>query len=195
MNDGTYSPIAMMKPQDRGPFPLAVIAHMNGGGGTEWLRVVAIRELDAGAAGESRLRGGADALPPAAGDYLAVGRRPAGSPQIPETRMNITQQMLDEEKAATRARIDMMNVAMERINRIKTPILVMGRINDNNEPQLRLAYELAKEAGKPVEWKQYEHPEHGFIFVTRNAKGVYDPDPTHKQIVADTIAHFNGCLK
>jgi len=108
--------------------------------------------------------------------------------------MNVTQQMLDEEKAATRARID-MTVAMERINRIKTPILVMGRINDNNEPQFRLAYELAKEAGKPVEWKQYEHPEHGFIFVTRNAKGAYDPDPTQKQIVADTIAHFNSCLK
>jgi hypothetical protein len=31
MNDGTYSPIAMMKPQGRGPFPLVVIAHMNGG--------------------------------------------------------------------------------------------------------------------------------------------------------------------
>jgi hypothetical protein len=71
----------------------------------------------------------------------------------------------------------------------------MGRINDDNEPQFRLAYELAKEAGKQVEWKQYEHPQHGFVFVTRNAKGVYDPDPAQKQIVADTIAYFNGCLK
>src|SRR5258706_10351383 len=127
---------------------------------------------------------------------MAVGRSPAGptAVQIPETRMNVTQQMLDEEKAATRARID-MSVAIERINRIKTPILVMGRVNDNNMPQFRLSYELAKEAGKQVEWKQYEHPEHGFIFVTRNAKGVYDPDPTQRQIVSDTIAHFNSCLK
>jgi acetyl esterase/lipase len=131
---------------------------------------------------------------PAAGEYLGVGRRPAGSPQIPETRMNVTQQMMDQELAETRARTN-MTVAMERINRIKTPILVMGRINDNNEPQFRLAYELAKEAGKQVEWKQYEHPEHGFVFVTRNAKGVYDPDPAQKQIVADTIAYFNSCLK
>jgi len=38
MNDGTYSPIAMMKPAGNGRFPLVVIAHMNGGGGTEWLR-------------------------------------------------------------------------------------------------------------------------------------------------------------
>jgi len=36
--DGVYSPIAMMKPQGRGPFPLIVLAHMNGGQGTRWLR-------------------------------------------------------------------------------------------------------------------------------------------------------------
>ena len=108
--------------------------------------------------------------------------------------MDVTQQMMDEELAATRARTN-MTIAKERIGRIKTPILVMGRINDDNEPQFRLAYELMKEAGKPAEWKQYTHKEHGFIFVTRNAKGVYDPDPAQKQIVADTIAHFNGCLK
>ena len=38
MNDGTYSPIAMMKPQGSGRVPLVVLAHMNGGGGTRWLR-------------------------------------------------------------------------------------------------------------------------------------------------------------
>jgi hypothetical protein len=31
--------------------------------------------------------------------------------------------------------------------------------------------------------------------VRRNAKGVYEPDPAQRQIVADTIAYFNGCLK
>src|SRR5262245_55716101 len=38
MNDGTYSPIAMMKPQGGGRFPLVVIAHMNGCGRTRWLQ-------------------------------------------------------------------------------------------------------------------------------------------------------------
>src|SRR4029453_7943132 len=33
-----YSPIAMMKPQATGRFPLVVLAHMNGGGGTRWIR-------------------------------------------------------------------------------------------------------------------------------------------------------------
>jgi hypothetical protein len=134
------------------------------------------------------------AVEPAAGEYLGVGPRKPGAPRPPETRMDVTQKMMDEELADTRSRTN-MTIAMERINRIKTPILVMGRINDDNEPQFRLAYELAKEAGKQAEWKQYSHAEHGFIFVRRNAKGVYDPDPTQRQIVADTVAHFNSCLK
>jgi len=134
------------------------------------------------------------AVEPAAGEYLGVGPRPAGSPRPPETRMDVTQQMMDTELAETRARTN-MTVAKERIGRIKTPILVIGRINDDNEPQFRLAYEIGKEMGKPFEWKQYSHAEHGFIFVTKNKAGVYAPDPTQRQIVADTITHFNGCLK
>jgi dienelactone hydrolase len=237
MNDGTYSPIAMMKPAGNGRFPLVVLAHMNGGG-TQWLRewlqygnwtpeqlvkagyavawmryraevnnsygpalketsrqgrqlfnrgpleyddAIAIVKfattlpyvnpdrigyLGLSHGGEMAFKIGSEydglrcmiSVEPAAGEYLGVGRRPAGSPQIPETRMNVTQQMLDQELADTRAPTNMM-VAMERINRIKTPMLVMGRINDNNEPQFRLSFELAKEAGKQVEWKQYEHPE------------------------------------
>jgi dipeptidyl aminopeptidase/acylaminoacyl peptidase len=274
MNDGTYSPIAMMKPAGSGRFPLVVLAHMNGGGGTEWLREwlqygnwtpeqlvkagyavawmryraevdnsygAALKEgerqgrqlfnrgpleyddaiaivkyvktlpyIDGNRIGYLGLSHGGEmafkiaseydglrcmiAVEPAAGDYLAVGPRPANAPRPPETRMDITPAIMAKELAETRARTD-IKTAMERIERIKTPILVVGRINDDNEPQFRLAYELAKEAGKPVEWKQYTHPQHGFVFVTRNANGVYDPDPTQRQIVADTIAHFDGCLK
>jgi len=274
MNDGTYSPIAMMKPPGNGRFPLVLIAHMNGGGGTQWLRewlqygnwtpeqlvkagyAVAwmryraevnnsygqplkestrqgrqlfnrgpleyddaiqivkfaktlpyinpdrIGWLGLSHGGEMAFKIASEydglrcmiAVEPAAGEYLGVGPRKPGAPRPPETRMDVTQKMMDEELADTRSRTN-MTIAMERINRIKTPILVMGRINDDNEPQFRLAYELAKEAGKPAEWKQYSHAEHGFIFVRRNAKGVYDPDPTQRQIVSDTIAHFNGCLK
>jgi dipeptidyl aminopeptidase/acylaminoacyl peptidase len=134
------------------------------------------------------------AVEPAAGEYLGVGPRKPGSPRPPETRMNVTQQMMDEELAETRSRTN-MTIANERIGRIKTPMLVIGRINDDNEPQFRLAYEVGKELGKPFEWKQYEHAEHGFVFVRRNAKGVYEPDAAQRQIVADTISYFNGCLK
>jgi len=274
MNDGTYSPIAMMKPAGSGRFPLVVIAHMNGGGGTRWLREwlqygnwtpeqlvkagyavawmryrgevnnsygTALKEtnrqgrqlfnrgpleyddaiaivkfaktlpyvnpdrigyLGLSHGGEMAFKISSEydglkcmiAVEPAAGEYLGVGPRPAGSPRPPETRMDVTQQMMDTELAETRARTN-MTVAKERIGRIKTPILVIGRINDDNEPQFRLAYEIGKEMGKPFEWKQYSHAEHGFIFVTKNKAGVYAPDPTQRQIVADTITHFNGCLK
>ena len=274
MNDGTYSPIAMMKPPGSGRFPLIVIAHMNGGGGTEWLRewlqygnwtpeqlvkagyAVAwmryrgevnnsygpalketsrqgrqlfnrgpleyddeiaivkfartlpyinpdrIGHLGLSHGGEMAFKIASEydglrcmvAVEPAAGEYLGVGPRAPGSPRPPETRMDVTPEMMDRELAETRGRTN-MTTAKERIGRIKTPILVMGRINDDNEPQFRLAYEIGKEMGKPFDWKQYTHKEHGFIFVTRNAKGAYEPDPAQKQIVADTIAYFNGCLK
>ena len=134
------------------------------------------------------------AVEPAAGEYLAMGRAPAGTPPIPETRANVTDDMLQREQAAARARID-MPVAMERVGRISTPILVMGRTGDNNMPSFRLSYELAREAGKPVEWKAYDHPEHGFIFVTHNARGVYAPDPIQQAIVKDSLDYFNRCLK
>ena len=131
---------------------------------------------------------------PAAGEYLAVGPRPPGSPQIPETRMNVTEEMQQREKEAARARID-MNVAMERINRIRMPIFVQGRTGDNNQPVFRLSYELAREAGKQVEWKTYDHAEHGFIFVRRNAQGAYEPDPVQLEVVKDSLAYFDRCLK
>jgi dienelactone hydrolase len=274
MNDGTYSPTAMMKPPGSGRFPLVVIAHMNGGGGTRWLRewlqygnwtpeqlvkagyavawmryrsevnnsygsplketsrqgrqlfnrgpleyddAIAIVKfaktlpyvdpdrigyLGLSHGGEMAFKIGSEydglkcmiAVEPAAGEYLGVGPRPPGSPRPPETRMDITQEIMDKELADTRARTN-MTIAKERIGRIKTPILVIGRINDDNEPQFRLAYEIGREMGKPFEWKQYSHAEHGFIFVRKNKAGVYDPDPTQRQIVADTVAHFNGCLK
>jgi dipeptidyl aminopeptidase/acylaminoacyl peptidase len=275
MADGTYSPIAMMKPQGNGPFPLVLIAHMNGGQGTQWLREwlhygnwtpeqllaagyavawmryraevnntygPAMREtsrqgrqlfnrgpyeyddaisiakyvktlpyVNADRVGYLGLSHGGEmlfkiaseynglrcgiAVEPASGEYLAAGPRPPGSgPQPPETRMDVTEAMLLSEKEAYRKRLD-MKVAMARINAIQMPILVMGRTSDDNMPAFRLSYELAREAGKQVEWKQYLHPEHGFIFVRRNEKGQYAPDTVQTEIVKDTLAYFDRCLK
>ena len=274
MADGVYSPIAMMKPAGNGPFPLVLLAHMNGGQATQWLREwlhygnwtpeqlvkagyavawmryraevnnvygPAMREtarqgrqlfnrgpfeyddaisiakyvktlpyINANRVGYLGLSHGGEmlfkiaseyhdlrcgiAVEPASGEYLAVGPRPRGAPQTPETRMDVTEEMLQREKEETRTRID-MKVAMERINAIKMPIMVMGRTNDDNMPVFRLSYELARDAGKQVEWKTYSHPEHGFIFVRRNERGEYVPDPAQSEIVKDTIAYFDRCLK
>lgn len=33
------------------------------------------------------------------------------------------------------------------------------------------------------------------MFVRRNEKGVYDPDPVQLQVVKDALAYFDRCLK
>ena len=46
-----------------------------------------------------------------------------------------------------------------------------------------------------MEWKSYDHDEHGFIFVRRNARGLYEPDPIQLQVVKDSIAYFDRHMK
>jgi dipeptidyl aminopeptidase/acylaminoacyl peptidase len=272
-NDGLYTPIAMMRPPGNRRFPLIVLAHMNGGQGTRWLREwlhygnwtpeqfleagyavawmryraevntpygEALREstrqgrqlfnrgpfeyddaiaiikyvktlpyVAADRVGYLGLSHGGEMLfkiaseydglrcgianEPAAGDYIAAGPRPLG-PRPPETRPHVPEDVQKKELEELRGRVD-MKVAMERITRIKTPIFVQGRTNDDNLPTFRMTYELARAAGKPVEWKTYEHLEHGFVFVRRNEKGEYAPDAVQRQVVADSLAYFDRCLR
>jgi len=133
---------------------------------------------------------------PASIDYLARRPRPRdpNAPLPPETMKVNTEEMQRKAVEELRGRIDLA-VAMERINAVKTPILVQGRDRDHNQAIFRLNYELLREAGKDVDWKSYDHDEHGFIFVRRNEKGVYAPDPTQLQIVKDSIAYFDRYMK
>jgi len=133
---------------------------------------------------------------PASIDYLARRPRPRdpNAPPPPETMKVNTEEMQRKAVEELRGRIDLA-VAMERINAVKTPILVQGRERDHNQAIFRLNYELLREAGKDVDWKSYDHDEHGFIFVKRNEKGVYAPDPTQLQIVKDSIAYFDRYMK
>jgi len=133
---------------------------------------------------------------PASIDYLArrpQPRDPNAPPPLETMKVN-TEEMQRKAVEELRGRIDMA-VAMERINAVKTPILVQGRARDHNQAIFRLNYELLHEAGKDVEWKSYDHDEHGFIFVKRNDKGVYAPDPVQLQIVKDSIAYFDRYMK
>jgi len=133
---------------------------------------------------------------PASGEYLgrkAPPRNP-GEPPPPETMAVNTEEMQKKSTEEARKQID-MSIAMERIRPIKTPILVQGRDRDHNQAIFRANYELLHEAGKEVAWKSYDHDEHGFIFVRRNAEGVYAPDPVQVQIVKDSIAYFDGYMK
>jgi dienelactone hydrolase len=133
---------------------------------------------------------------PASGEFLARKPPPRnpGEPPPPETVAVNTEEMQKKSTEEVRKQID-MSVATERIRSIKTPILVQGRDRDHNQAIFRANYELLREAGKEVAWKSYDHDEHGFIFVRRNAQGVYAPDPVQLQIVKDSIAYFDGYMK
>jgi dienelactone hydrolase len=136
------------------------------------------------------------AAEPASGEFLArksPPRKPGEAPP-PETFPVNTEEMQKKSTAEARGQID-MDVAMQRIGPIKTPILVLGRERDHNQAIFRANYELLHEAGKDVEWKSYEHKEHGFIFVRRNEQGVYQPDPVQIQAVKDSIAYFDRYMK
>ena len=137
------------------------------------------------------------ATEPAAMDYLASlppdPNAPPEPPQ-PETMQANSPEMQAAAVEALRGEID-MNLAMERIRAVEMPILVAGRDRDHNQATFRLAYELMSEAGKTVEWRSYDHEHHGFIFVQRNAAGIYDPDPLQQAAVADAIAFFDRHMK
>ena len=135
---------------------------------------------------------------PAAMDYLAQlppdPNAPQGAPQ-PETMSAAnTAEKQAAAVEALRDRIDLQR-AMSRIDAIDMPIFVAGRDRDHNQATFRLSYELMEEAGKTVQWRSYNHDDHGFVFVQRNAAGVYEPDPLQQAIVADAIAFFNRHMK
>jgi dienelactone hydrolase len=133
---------------------------------------------------------------PASGEYLARKAPPRnpGEPPPPETLPVNTEEMQKKSTEEARKQID-MSIATERLRSIKTPIRVQGRDRDHNQAIFRANYELLRETGKEVTWKSYDHDEHGFIFVRRNARGVYAPDPVQVQVVKDSIAYFDGYMK
>ena len=135
---------------------------------------------------------------PAAMDYLAqLPPDPNAPPEPPQPETMSAANTPKKQAAAVEAlrdRIDLQR-AMARIEAIDMPIFVAGRDRDHNQATFRLSYELMEEAGKTVQWQSYDHDDHGFVFVQRNAAGVYEPDPLQQAIVADAIAFFNRHMK
>ena len=65
--------------------------------------------------------------------------------------------------------------AMERIRRINTPILHIGRDQDHLQGIFKLAHEWMLEAGKDSTWVSFDHPDHGYPLVYRKPDGSYAP--------------------
>jgi dienelactone hydrolase len=130
---------------------------------------------------------------PAAHEFLRL--RPDSTARInPETGLLDVERMLMREPEKVRPRIT-EDIARARITPIKTPIFVQGRNSDELQGIFRVCYDLLVELGKEARWATYEHDVHGFVYVQRNAQGVYAPDAVQRQAVADSIAFFDGYLK
>lgn len=133
------------------------------------------------------------AAEPAAHEFLRL--RPDQTAHVnPATGLLDIESMLMRETGKVRARIT-EDVAQARIAPITTPIFVQGRDSDELQGIFRVCYDLLVELGKEAEWASYEHAEHGFVYVRRNADGVYAPDAVQRQAVADSIAFFDRYLK
>jgi predicted dienelactone hydrolase len=82
------------------------------------------------------------------------------------------------------------DVAMQRIRRIETPILMMGRADDELQGIFETAYTWMKEAGRDVEWLSHDHPVHGYLIRIPEENGVYKPDSIQLQAIQEALDFF-----
>jgi len=85
--------------------------------------------------------------------------------------------------------------AMERIRRISTPILHIGRDTDHLQGIFELAHEWMQEAGKDSTWVSFDHPVHGFPFIYRQDDGTYAPDAVQRKAFDLFMEFFDRHLK
>jgi dipeptidyl aminopeptidase/acylaminoacyl peptidase len=137
------------------------------------------------------------ATEPASMDYIAQrpddSATPSDEPESETMEIN-TPEMKTAALVKARSLID-KPLAMSRAKAVDMPILIISRARDHNQATFRLNYELLKEAGKDVEWKEYDHEHHGFFFVERNAEGEYVPDPIQTEAIEYAISYFDRHLK
>ena len=131
---------------------------------------------------------------PASHEFLAL-RPPEESTSVDQdTEMRDLEEMQLRSAGAVRARVD-LDVALERIATINTPVLVMGRDQDHLQGIFRTTYELMAEAGKDVEWVSYEHPDQGYIYPYRGDDGAYRVDAVQIEALGKAIAYLDRYLK
>ena len=85
--------------------------------------------------------------------------------------------------------------AMERIRRINTPMLHIGRDHDHLQGIFKLAHEWMLEAGKNSTWASFDHPAHGYPFIERGADGSYNPNPEQQAAFDLFMDYFDKRLK
>jgi dienelactone hydrolase len=81
-------------------------------------------------------------------------------------------------------------VAMQRIRRIHTPILMMSREGDELRGIFETAYSWMKEAGRDIEWISHDHPVHGYLIRIPKVNGIYQPDSVQLEAVQQALDFF-----
>jgi len=125
-------------------------------------------------------------IEPAAHEFLQVNtgaRAPRKNTEIQYNDIEVVRKNADQEKA------------MQRIERIHTPILIFGREKDHLQGIFKLTYEWMRQAGKDVSWENFDHPVHGYVFVFRQPDGSYKPDPIQQETFEIAMAYFDKHLK
>lgn len=126
------------------------------------------------------------AIEGASHEFLSVNTGPAA----PRKGTEIQYQDIEVvRKNADKAR------AMQRIRRIETPILHLGREKDHLLGIFKLTHEWMLEAGKDTTWASFDHPEHGYPFIYRQPDGSYKPDPIQQQAFDMFMDFFDQHLK
>lgn len=85
--------------------------------------------------------------------------------------------------------------AMERIRRIRTPILHIGRDKDHLQGIFKLAHEWMVEAGRDSTWVSFDHPDHGYPYIYLGPDGSYAPDPVQQKAFDALMAYFDARLR
>jgi len=85
--------------------------------------------------------------------------------------------------------------AMERIKRINTPFLHVGRDGDAQQGIFKLVHEWMVEAGKDSTWASFDHPVHGYAFIYAKEDGSYQPDPIQQKAYDLIMTFFDKHLK
>ena len=85
--------------------------------------------------------------------------------------------------------------ALERIRRITTPILHIGRDHDHLQGIFQLTHEWMLEAEKDSSWVSFDHPDHGYPFIYAGDDGSYAPHPLQQQAFDIFMDYFDRRLK
>ena len=105
-----------------------------------------------------------------------------------ETQLRNIEKMEMHELDKVMKRINLKK-ANNRINKIKTPVFIVGREKDHLQGIFLAVHDLLKSSGKDSTWRSYDHHLHGFVFPEINKQGEYHVDKIQTEAINDVL-HF-----